>query len=646
MIRLDFQHASIDLVTGIQELEKHYSYEISDAGIPVHVTQRPGDLEILCDATFATIIYDQKIHFFRALGLLVEAIQQKSKGVRIKETPQFDFNGMMFDVSRNAVLSVESIKKLLRHMAILGLNGFMLYTEDVYTVADNPYFGYMRGKYSFEELKQIDDYAELFGIEVIPCIQTLAHVSHVNKWDFESAYTDTSDIFMIGAEKTYELIEKMIVAISSPFRSKRIHIGMDEAFFLGTGNYLQKHGYRDRFEMMNEHLNRVIEITDRYGLQPMMWSDMYFRMGSKTKDYYDFDAEVPQSIIDRVNKKTQMICWDYYHQKEEDFSYFLQKHFVFGSTPMFAGGLWTWNGVTPHYVQMSLATHAGLNACKKVGIREVFATIWADNGAETNLFAAFPGMQMYAEHGYRAVTNDAHIQERFHFCTGTNYDDFMLLSELNMLSDNDRTYLMGFFPSNPSKFLLWQDLLLGLFDKHVEGRSAGLHYYNLEKKIRNMADQYKRKFSEQDSIWPLFFEFYAQLSYVLSLKCEMGLQIKKHYDCSNHDALAFIIYTELPLLEKQVRVLRNLHRNLWFYTYKANGWEVIDIRYGGLLARIDSTTYRLQKYNLGKIDKIEELEEERLYYDGGTDRDHRPSGFCNYYHDIVTVGNLSEFTKM
>ena len=35
----------------------------------------------------------------------------------------------------------------------------MLYTEDTYEVDNEPYFGYMRGRYSADELRELDDYA-------------------------------------------------------------------------------------------------------------------------------------------------------------------------------------------------------------------------------------------------------------------------------------------------------------------------------------------------------------------------------------------------------------------------------------------------------------------------------------------------------
>lgn len=56
---------------------------------------------------------------------------------------------------------------------MMGLNLGMMYTEDTYEVPGQPYFGYQRGRYSADELRALDDYADMLGIELCPCIQTL-----------------------------------------------------------------------------------------------------------------------------------------------------------------------------------------------------------------------------------------------------------------------------------------------------------------------------------------------------------------------------------------------------------------------------------------------------------------------------------------
>ena len=74
--------------------------------------------------------------FFRALAGLCAAYRGEGPAAR-RETPLFDVNGAMYDVSRDAVARVETVEYLLRSMALMGLNTFMLYTEDTYEIPSN-----------------------------------------------------------------------------------------------------------------------------------------------------------------------------------------------------------------------------------------------------------------------------------------------------------------------------------------------------------------------------------------------------------------------------------------------------------------------------------------------------------------------------
>ena len=168
--------------------------------------------------------------------------------------------GPMMDCSRNAVMKVESIKKYIDICKDLDYNCFYLYIEDTYEIPGEPYFGYARGRYSVEELKQINAYGNEKGVEVIPCIQTLAHLNAIFKLGHYNAVRDCNDILLIGEEKVYELIDKMFAVMSECFDTRNINIGMDEAHMVGKGKYYDKHGDKDRTELLLEHLVRVAEI--------------------------------------------------------------------------------------------------------------------------------------------------------------------------------------------------------------------------------------------------------------------------------------------------------------------------------------------------------------------------------------------------
>lgn len=142
-------------------------------GMELEVKRMKADVEIDCH---------EPAHFFRGLNWVLNHLEKAEGESEKKEKAYFAGNGLMLDCSRNAVFTVEKVKAMIRILAKLGLNRLLLYTEDTYEVPELPYFGVYRGRYSREEIREIDEYAQIFGIELIPCIQTLAHLHNALKW--------------------------------------------------------------------------------------------------------------------------------------------------------------------------------------------------------------------------------------------------------------------------------------------------------------------------------------------------------------------------------------------------------------------------------------------------------------------------------
>ena len=226
--------------------------------------------------------------------------------------------GVMLDCSRNAVMKVSEVKRFIDYIAKMGYNALELYTEDTFEVIDEPYFGYLRGKYTLNELREIDAYALSKKVELIPCIQTLAHFTNLVKLPQYADIIDVNDILLIDEPKTYELIEKIFKSLRSAFTSKKINIGMDEAHMVGLGKYLDKHGFSKRFDILLRHLNKVVDIARKYDFAPHMWSDMFFRLANHDQ-YYAFEGSIDKSVIKEVPDGLALTYWDYYHKEKNQF---------------------------------------------------------------------------------------------------------------------------------------------------------------------------------------------------------------------------------------------------------------------------------------------------------------------------------------
>ena len=553
----------------------------------------------------ATIAYGGgAARFFRGLAILADWVKKGEIRRSVKERPLFKTNGAMVDMSRNEVLNVKTVKTMLRGMALMGMNMYMLYTEDTYEIKEYPYFGYMRGRYTEEELRELDAYAADLGIELIPCIQMLGHLSTHLRWDAAGGYRDTANVMLVGEDATYALIDKMLSAVSRCFRTKRLHIGMDETHDLGRGKSLDRNGYRDAEELYLAHLDRVISMAKERGFEAMMWSDMFFRLAGKDiEGYDDYDERVVfgEEIAKKVPREIGQVYWDYYHKSAEYYGNNIQKHYdLFGAeNTLFAGGVWTWSSHCPMYSRSLARTLPALEACREKGIREIFATVWC-NGCESCQIVSLAGLAWYADFDYKGVYDEESVKACFERALGVSYDDMMKL-ELPDHPDGDEKGL--------SRPLLYNDPLVGLVDAHLQNFDVREYYASASETLGGVGNM---------GVFAPAHDTILKLSRVLEQKVDFGVRLKAAYDAKDRDALRSMM-AECDELAERLRALRDSHRAAWMEYHKAFGWEIHDLRYGGLILRFETAKSRIGAYLDGVIDRIEELEETRLRMDGVLD---------------------------
>jgi len=323
----------------------------------------------------------------------------------------------------------------------------------------------------------------------------------------------------------------------------------------------------------------------------------------------------------------QLVYWDYYHNDENFYDAAIDIHRMF-SEPIFAGGIWTWVGFGPHWQRTFKSTEAALNMCKKKGVKEVFATIWGDNGTECLYRTAILGLALYAEHGYSQKMDYGKLKERFEFVTGASYDDFIALEGLDYTPGVEDVINTSY---NPSKWLMWQDIMSGMCDKNIEGLPLDEHYKQLASRLKIACDR--------NGKYNSLFKMNYLVAHTLSMKSEMGLRVTKAYKEGNKELLNHLANVELPELKQRFIELRKCHMENWFNLYKHLGWDVMDMRYGSLMTRIDSAIMEIKMYLNGELDRLEELEEERQYFDG------KPGmiDYLNWFGRIVSSSRIAPY---
>ena len=610
----------------IEVLGLRYGFNLSPNGTKIKAVQGSEPILDIEGKDEVTITYQTDNDLFRAIGLIVMSLKEGRESIDYREEKQFTFNGVMVDCSRNGVMNVNYAKELIETLSIMGHNTMLLYMEDVYEIDNEPYFGYMRGRYSQEELREIDDYAHQFGIEVIPCIQTLAHLEEFLRWDIiKDKYRDIDNILCVNTDETRELIDNMFKSLSSCFRSKRIHLGMDEAYNLGRGKYADKFGLRDKTDIMQDHLEDILLIAKKYDLRPIIWDDMFFSGYSRIEED---QLAVPEGI--------DLMYWDYYNNTKEHYIDKIDQRRGLEREVMFAGGAWRWIGYAPHHSKTEVTTNAALSACKEKGVKEVIATAWGDDGNEAPLSALLFGATLFAEHGYNKEINNEDFRIRLEFYTGIKYEDYMKQEKFDILPDMTKKANT----TNLSKYMFYEDPLTSLCTKHIGQVEIDLtsYYDELEKDFAEIASKY-----EEGTNNYIVFNMFRSFARVLKYKWNMGLNILRAYDNNDKEALKGIIEFQINPAIEAMEEFRQWRFKEWRYCNKSFGFEVLDRRIAGNIQRLKTSSLIIEEYTNGEISKIEELEEERLdatYYreDGMGDIVH-----FNQAQKIMTASKMAWF---
>lgn len=549
----------------------------------------PGALAVEAGDEHVTIRFGSIPAALRGVGHALAGESRNSEST-------FETLGIMLDCSRNAVMKTGCLKRWLRQLALLGYNRLMLYTEDVYRLPGEPLFGYKRGAYTADELREVDRYAATLGIEVIGCIQTLGHLEQILKWDAYKEIEDTEYNLRVDRERSYELIDKMLKFWSEVLGSRRIHIGMDEATHLGRGKFMNEHGYVNPFELLSNHLERVSSMCDGYGLKPMIWSDMYFRLGSATHDYYDRNAVIPDEVKDRIPANVNLVYWDYYTKDEDFYAEWIRRHRELGKEPIMASGIWTWLRFWYDHDMTKAAVVPCINACRKSKVKDLWFTMWGDGGSYCDFDSSFAGIAYAADLAFGGNGGDGAVAPIFAAVCGGDYALHLLGTGLRTKVKEGGHILL---PSTP----IWDDALLGIgWEGYLAETDDFWNKWVAKiRKLREQVEPYRSDHTVGD------FNYLWTITNAIVHKVQLRQAILAAYP-GDRKALQRIRDEDIPATLEALREMELAFRTQWLRRNKVFGMETLQVRLGGVRGRLEECARRIGEFLDGSIEGIEELD--------------------------------------
>ena len=493
----------------------------------------------------------------------------------------FENCGIMLDMSRDGVMKVSALKDYISVLAKLGMTTFYIYLEDTYELPEYPMFGYMRGRYTADELKEIDAFCIQKGMKLVPCIQTLGHMMQYLRYPQTDAVRDTEDILLCDADETYELIESMIKTMRECISGDKLHVGMDESMALGTGKYFTLHGYQEKSEIFKKHLQRVCDIAHKYNFTPMIWDDV-------ARDFIRLDNTV--DLKDAL-PDVELVPWSYGCVDSEKIRKIIESNRVFNRPVTFAAGAWTWGSPLPCYNFAKATVVSNASAVADSNLESLMYTVWGDDACQTNAWFAMPQILMLSEYNRRGIG-------------ATDEELIKLSNDLDLLDFSVADIAAKFsqpkgVDTTVGKRLIWGDLFFN------SGRVFDKDYSEILKK----AAEDMKPFVERNDRWKEYYKYIELCLKVASEKAYIVTNLYDAYKSNNRNFLKNLCDEKFDNLIRIFLELEKCHRDIWLETYKPQGYQKVEGRYGSQIMRLEYAKDRIKDYLEGKIEALDEFNE-------------------------------------
>ncbi len=239
---------------------------------------------------------------------------------RIDDAPDFERRGVMLDVSRGKVPTLETLCELVDYCAALKLNVLMLYVEHTFRFRRHPGIGEDDSPLLAEELRTLDAYAAANHVELVPSLQSLGHMEHVLKLPEYAHLAETDAGWTIAPEHrgTPKLLAELYDEYLPNFRSPLFNANCDEPWDLPRGQSAAKEAKRGPGGVFVDHVHRVQRLAREHDKRTMIWADVVHAHPDRVAEldddlvfldwWYEADFDFDRVKVFAKHRRDFMVC--------------------------------------------------------------------------------------------------------------------------------------------------------------------------------------------------------------------------------------------------------------------------------------------------------------------------------------------------
>ncbi|MEJ2086806.1 MAG: family 20 glycosylhydrolase, partial [Acidobacteriota bacterium] len=205
----------------------------------------------------------------------------------IDDWPDFEHRGVLLDISRDRVPTMEWLYSWIEMLAGWKINQIQLYMEHTFAYGGHEVVWRNADPLTADEIRSLDAYCLERCIELVPNQNSFGHL---HRWLVHAPYralaecpegvdhpfNETPEPFSLCAvdPRSLELLEDLYDQLLPNFTSSQFNVGLDETFDLGLGRSAEACRQRGRERVYLDYLKAVHRLVEDRDHRMQFWADI------------------------------------------------------------------------------------------------------------------------------------------------------------------------------------------------------------------------------------------------------------------------------------------------------------------------------------------------------------------------------------